>query len=171
MRSTNIVAVPPSGDDASAVVAVPYDTPRGAGDGGEALGLFLELARALRVVEEAHSVEFVALGAEHADVSGGHLGTRRLAQSLREEDQDPLVVLVGEVARGAPFRAAGPGADLLRPYAPPRSSSKRARPVPPDPESMAAVRILTAAGFDAVAVTGDATDLGRTLLAFLAQRD
>ena len=169
VRSTNVIAVPPSGGDPRVVVAVAYDVGEDGDDGGEEVGLFLELARAMRVADEDHSVEFVALGAQHATISGGHLGVRRLAQLLHEEGQEPFVVVIGRTANGAPFHADGPGEELFSfesaPTNPPRKT------VPSDPSSVAAVRVLTEAGLDAAVVGGDAKDIGRAVLGFLLEQD
>jgi hypothetical protein len=94
VRSTNVVALPPSGADPTVVVVVPYDD---SGDPG-AIGSFLELARALRVAAPEHSVEFVALGAE----SAGRRGSRRLIESL----DDPRVVELGGGSEST-FKSAG----------------------------------------------------------------
>lgn len=112
VRSTNVVASPPSGRRPEVAVTVPYDTPaRKAAPPGaaEAVGLFLELARALAVARPQHRVAFVALGAERAEVSGGRLGSRRLVVYLRSRSLSPeVVVLSSEAARTAEvFEAAG----------------------------------------------------------------
>jgi hypothetical protein len=169
VRSTNVIAVPPRGGPPSVVVAVPYDTAPGDGAGGEQLGLFLEVARALRVADDNHSIEFAALGAEHATLSGGHLGTRRLTQLLREEHEDPLVIVIGRLSRAAPLGAEGPGAARLAFEStvtnPPRKT------IAADAGSAAAIRILADAGFTAAVVGGDPMDVGRALLEFLADQD
>ncbi|MEA2447131.1 MAG: hypothetical protein QOK47_768, partial [Actinomycetota bacterium] len=102
VKSTNVIALAPSGSP-EVVVAIPYDTEPGSGaDYGTGLGLFLELARALHVRDPDHSVAFVALGAERTDVNGGSLGSRRLAQFLVDEELDPMVVSILEVAPSSP---------------------------------------------------------------------
>ncbi len=168
VRSTNVIAVAPSGEDASVLVAVAYDSSKDRPSEGDAVGLFLEVARALRVLDDDHSVEFVALGAEHATVGGGHLGIRRLAQLLEEDGRDPFVVLIGDMAEAAPFSAKGPGAGLFslvsKPTNPPRKS------LPPDAGSLAALAVLEDAGLNAAVVGGDTRDVGRALLGFLLQQ-
>lgn len=99
IRSTNVVALPPSGDEAAAIVAVGYDTGPGREGSGEALGTFLELARALRVGDADHPVEFVALGGQVAAVGGGFLGSRVLGEQMLEQDVDAPVIIVGGPAR------------------------------------------------------------------------
>ena len=89
VRSSNVIGLPPSGADPRIVVTVSYDTPsdrpdRDAGD----IGAFLEVARALRVTQADHDVEFVALGAQSEDM----LGARRLAQLLIEAEVEPQIV-------------------------------------------------------------------------------
>lgn len=81
VRSTNVVALPPSGEDPSVVVAIPYDTGVSPGVDGEHIGLFLELARSLNVAAPDHRVAFVAMGAESAE----RRGSRRLTQYLLDE--------------------------------------------------------------------------------------
>ena len=81
VESTNLVALPPSGEDPETIVTVAYDSPGESTASGAAVGTFLELARALYAAAPDHRVEFVALGAE---TSAEHLGSRRLAQQLRE---------------------------------------------------------------------------------------
>lgn len=171
VRSTNVIAVPPSGEDPSVVVAVPYDSSGDADEtkAGRALGVFLEVARALRVADRNHSVEFVALGAERTALSGGHLGVRRLAQFLREEDQHPFVVLIDYLAPAAPFHTEGPGAGALSSHegdASVASGSPR-KTFPASTDSRAALAILTEAGFEAVVVGGGQENVGRALLGFL----
>ena len=91
VRSTNVVALPPSTEDPEFLVTVAYDK----GSDDRAIGVFLELARALNVVEPGHSVEFAALGAETAEVEGGSLGTRRMIKLLQDRELDPEVIAVG----------------------------------------------------------------------------
>lgn len=92
VRSTNVVAPPPSGDPPEVVVAVAYDTGSDSGPSGQRIGLFLELARALVVAEPEHRVAFVAMGAESVE----HRGSRRLAQYLLDEEWDPVVYTIGD---------------------------------------------------------------------------
>ena len=90
VRSTNVVALPPSSDDPTYLVAVAYDE----GSDPEAIGAFLEVARALRSRVPDHSVEFVALGAENADIGGGALGSRRMVQLLKDRELEPAVIQI-----------------------------------------------------------------------------
>jgi hypothetical protein len=94
VRSSNVVALPPDGEPPEVVVAIGYDTTDEVRGFGRGVGIFLELARALRVAEPEHSVEFVALGAEHTDVNGGQLGSRRLIRILKDAEVDPEVVQI-----------------------------------------------------------------------------
>lgn len=104
VRSTNVVGLPPSTKDPDYLVTVAYD----AAGRPDAIGTFLEVARALRAAVPAHSVEFVALGAESAQVDGGHLGTRRLIKLLQDRELRPKVFLLADSSEeGDPFEAAG----------------------------------------------------------------
>lgn len=91
VRSTNVVALPPSGAEPRYLVAVAYDTGARHDDRGRYIGLFLELARAIEVAEPDHAVAFVAVGAESAD----RRGTRRLAQYLLDRGFDPTIFTIG----------------------------------------------------------------------------
>jgi hypothetical protein len=102
-RATNLIAQPPTGGEPDAVVVVPYDTPRSGGIDGSALGVFLELSRALSAADPDSRVHFVALGAEHAQIEGGSLGSRRLARFLLDQDQRPVVFQLVDVSRTGPF--------------------------------------------------------------------
>lgn len=93
VESTNVVALPVDKEPAT-LVAVSYGTSEAA-TGGEAIGVFLELARALKVVRPDHDVAFVALGAEDSPRLGGSLGTRRLLQYLDDEGFTPHVITLG----------------------------------------------------------------------------
>ncbi|MDQ3981239.1 MAG: hypothetical protein M3271_01005, partial [Actinomycetota bacterium] len=112
VRSTNVVALPPGGAEPDVIVAVAYDSAQGSPPDGRAIGVWLEVARALRAVEPDHAVEFVALGAEHADVAGGNLGSRRLARQLTDEGRTPGVMVVDRVEEG-PLAATGAAAAAL----------------------------------------------------------
>jgi hypothetical protein len=113
VRSTNVVARPPTGEDPHVVVVVPYDVGPGSPDGGEAIGLFLEVARSLRVRVPDHSVQFVAVGAEFTDVGGGRLGSRRLAQELIQAKAEPTVVVLKDVGRDSDFVVGGPAGEEI----------------------------------------------------------
>ena len=104
VRSTNVVALPPSTEDPELLVTVAYDQ----GSDDRAIGVFLELARALNASDPGHSVEFAALGAESAEVEGGSLGSRRMIKLLQDRDLDPEVIAVGgSAATQELFEAAG----------------------------------------------------------------
>ncbi|HEX2296454.1 MAG TPA: hypothetical protein VHN37_14255 [Actinomycetota bacterium] len=165
VRSTNVVALPPSGEEPEALVVVAYDTGQGSAPGGHSIGVWLEVARALRAVEELHSVQFVALGAEHATVEGGRLGSRRLAQQLEDDGGSPPVFVIQDLDDGgAAVSVDGAAAAALTREA--RALGLRAR-------SGAAFdagpgEVFTAAGLDTTVVGGDAEAAGRVLLAYLA---
>lgn len=92
VRSTNVVALPPSGEAPVVVLAVAYDTGDGERSTGHYIGLFLELARAVNVVAPDHRAAFVAMGAESIE----HRGSRRLAQYLLDEGWEPSVYSIGD---------------------------------------------------------------------------
>ena len=92
VRSTNVVAPPPSGVPPDVVVAVAYDTASGNEVTGQRIGLFLEMARALNVADPQHEVAFVAMGAESVE----HRGSRRLAQYMLDEGWEPVVYTIGD---------------------------------------------------------------------------
>lgn len=165
VRSTNVVALAPSGEEPAALVVVPYDTGAGSGTGGYAIGTWLEVARALRSIQPEHDVQFVALGAEHATVEGGRLGSRRLAQQLEDEGESPAVFVVQDVVSGNEAVAAvGAAADGIAAEA--RSlgfavaTGSTAVAGPGD--------VFTAAGFETTVVGGGARAAGPALLAYLA---
>jgi hypothetical protein len=165
VRSTNVVARPPSGADPKVVVAVPYGSSPASPDIPSSLGMFLELARALRVQFPEHSVEFVALGAEFTDLSGGRLGSRRLAQQLLDEEHDPIIVLLDEVSpEASEFSARGrAGAEIMA------IADQRGIDVPPSPlKTMPDDAVWKRAGFDLAAVRGSTSDVGPVLLDYLA---
>ena len=162
VRATNVVARPPGGGAPRMVVAAAYDTPEeGAASGGENLGLLLELARALRVAVPDHSVTFAALAADHTEVGGGHLGSRRLARTLADDDADPVVVILEGI--GAPCVAVDGSARVDIEADAAGGCPRR----PPETESIAA---FEAAGFEAAAVWGPAGATGPGLLEFLKAR-
>ena len=151
VRSTNVVAEAPEPPPA-VVVVVAYD---GTGGGAE-LGSFLEIARAIRVRAPGHSVGFVAMGAEHAEVSGGLLGSRRLARRLLDDDLDPTIVELGTVRQGEPLVAAG---DAARGFAASAGSG-----IETSPEMDI---VWDRAGFDHVVISGDPTELSAAVLGYL----
>lgn len=164
VRSTNVVALPPSGEQAEVVVVVAYDTGNDSDTGGYSIGTWLEVARALRAIEPEHDVQFVALGAEHATVSGGDLGSRRLAQQLVDDGRTPHVIVVEGVEEGDDGLAVGGEArdeliDEARSLGAGRDASY------PRKDTGAA---FLAAGFDTTAIGGGAGAVGPVLLAYLA---
>lgn len=135
VRSTNVVALPPSGDDPKITVVTAYTrgTAVWLGD-GESIGLFLELARALNVAVPDHSVEFVALGAEGAPVPGTYLGTRRLVQFYIEADQHPKIVELWHIRPGVnTWYVKGPNAPELLTMAPHGKTTNVGGREPTDP--------------------------------------
>lgn len=116
VRSTNVVALPPSGEEPEIIVTVAYDTP-GSVREARTIGTFLELARALRVAVPEHSVEFVALGAELTNVNGGSLGSSRLVEVLKDRNLKPEIIVIVDVQDedvGRRFSAAGLDTRLIR---------------------------------------------------------
>lgn len=113
VRSTNVLTIPPDDGVAPVLVAVVYDTGPSPGR-GRALGLWLELARAAAVAGGGDPpVRFAALGAEHAQTTGGHLGSRRLAQVLLDRGEEPgLAILLS--AGDAPAAGGSFGARFRR---------------------------------------------------------
>jgi hypothetical protein len=174
VNSSNVIALPPSGDDPAYMVVVPYDvnpTKSAREPFGRALGLFLELARALRAVDPDHYVAFGALGAEFSERNGGALGSRRLARYLLDEDQDPVIVrLLNDIDLDPEGQAYGPGSEPLDEIFAEQcrartegecSSAGPLRTIEPDP--------LKEAGFRQILVTGGVEDVGAALLEYLQQ--
>jgi hypothetical protein len=157
VRSTSVIALPPDGAAPEVVVVVAYDTPPDEPVGGTSVGFFLDLARALRVRSPRHSVEFVALGAERTSESGGHLGSRRLAQEMLDRDLDPLVMTIGDVEEAGPALASGAAAPELN--------------VGIDPRPSLGVDVFARAGFDHIRVSGGIAPLGHALLDYLDSID
>ena len=171
VRSTDVIALPPSGGDPRAVVAVPYDTVPKLSPQGEDLGVFLELARALRADQSAHAVEFVALGAELTNRDGGNLGTRRLVRLLVDADVAPPVVVIA-VAPGRGFDATGTSvATDLDEIA---SSAGLGRSVdaadPALPRLMESTRVMGAANLEFAIARGGVEEVGSVLLSWLEER-
>ena len=167
VRSTNVVALPPGGADPSAVVTVAYDTTESSPPLGREIGLFLELARALRAVDPDHQVQFVALAAELTSSGGGNLGSRALAGELNDVDPKPPVISVMEVDDGG-FRAPGPGGDDLNEIAL-SMDIPLARPLsePILPMHLRSTTVFVEAGFEHAVAAGGVEEVGRVLLAFL----
>lgn len=166
VRSTNVVALPPGGGEAETIVVTGYDSTTASEPNGHAIGVWLEVARALRVVDRDHSVQFVALGAEEAEAGDGRLGSRRLAQQLADDGRSPSIVVVGSVgAAGGRVEASGAAAEEVR------AEGKSAR-VPVDVGSArpgsGTAGVFAAAGFDTTLVEGGAEAVARVLLAYLS---
>lgn len=163
VRSSNVVALPRSGAKAQIAVVAPYD---GRG-GGAAVGVLLELARALASARPRHSVEFVALGAEKTRVKGGRLGSRRLAKVLIDEGKTASVVMIASGDRSeAALVARGDGASELLAVA-----RRLGIPAPaPPPASSSGDGLFDAAGLENVVVSGDASSVARVLLEYLSAR-
>jgi hypothetical protein len=162
VRSTNVVALPPGGGEPEVLVVTGYDSAPGSPPAGRALGTWLEVARALRAVEPGHGVGFVALGAEHALVEGGNLGSRRLAQQLADEDRNPHVIVLDAIG-GGPFAATGAAAAELESEARARGFGRGDTAPGSRPGD-----VFTAAGFDTTVVSGPPEAVGPVLLAYLA---
>lgn len=164
VRSTNVVALPPSGDEPEAIVVVSYDSTEESGTGGPAIGLWLEVARALRAVEPGHSVEFVALGAEHTRAGGGRLGSRRLARQLTDEGSPPVIVAVEGVDLGSDAVVVdGTARDRLKDLA-----DSEGFETGTGSGLAGSGEVFSAAGLEFAVVGGGAEAVGRVLLAYLS---
>lgn len=159
VRSTNVVALPPSTEDPTHLVVVPYD---GSG-GGRAVGIFLELARALRAAVPEHSVEFAALGAEDTNVEGGELGSRRMIKLLQDRDLTPDVLFLTDARPPQDFKAYGPGADELH-----RLAYGRGQALTDELLTDPGATAFEAAGFETTLVGGTSERVAPVLLRFLA---
>ena len=153
VRSTNVVALPPSGREPETMVVVAYDSTSDSPTGGAAIGVWLEVARALRAVEPDHSVEFVALGAEHTDVGGGHLGSRRLVRQIQDDGVSPHVIVIASDPADR-LGAAGHAASELG-----MSSGASA---------LEDGEVFVAADLDTTTVSGPPDEVGPALLAYLS---
>jgi hypothetical protein len=171
VRSTDVVALPPSGGDPSAVVVVPYDTVPKLPPQGEDLGVFLELARALRVDQRAHAVEFVALGAELTDRDGGSLGTRRLVRLLVDAEVAPPVIVIA-VAPGNGFDATGTSvaSDLDETASSVGLEQSVDAADPALPRLAESTKVLGAANLEFAVARGGADEVGTVLLSWLGER-
>ncbi|MDQ3916267.1 MAG: M28 family peptidase [Actinomycetota bacterium] len=167
VRSTNVVALPPSGGEPETVVVTGYDSTETSEPNGHAVGVWLEVARALRAVDREHSVEFVALGAEEAEAGDGRLGSRRLAQQLSDDGRSPAIVAIGSVdAAGEGVEVTGAAAEAVRAEAKRLDVSVRVRSAAAPSAGTAGV--FAAAGFDTTVVSGGAEAVARVLLAYLS---
>jgi hypothetical protein len=162
VRSTNVVALPPSTQDPVYLVASPYD---GSGP-APVVGAFLELARALRASVPEHSVEFVALGAEESDIPDGPLGTRRMIKLLQDRELEPHVIYLANASpsdRQQAFKAYGADADELHTLAY-GADAVLTQEMLFRPGS----DLFTEAGFDTTLVVGEPARVAQILLRFLA---
>lgn len=163
VNSTNVIATLPGTAEPAVVVAIAYDGGGATSASGRALGLFLELARAVTVADAQHRVEFAALGAENSDLEGGaHRGARELAELLEAQRRDVVVVVLGEVTAQGPV--AGDGAASLLQEAGIRAGNPAGGLNRKASETSA---VLTEAGYESAWVSGGATELGATLLDWL----
>jgi hypothetical protein len=176
VSSIDLVALPARDAAPSAVVAVAYDSgsPPSA-PGGAAIGLFLELGRALNAADPKHDVELVALGAEHARIGAGNLGSRRLVGLLEDSGNKPLVVTIepGAAASSGRVRVLGEAEGLA---ATARELGIRIVSAPAglswgDGSAAARHRLFSAAGLQHAGVSGGAEDLGPLLLEYLVARE
>lgn len=165
VRSTNVIAVPPLGADARYVVAVPYDTPPGERPGADAIGVFLEVARALSVIELDHPVEFVALGAEFSERGDGSEGSEALVQRLTSDGVSAQVVYLapGLIEDGRPGGSVGLVAE--GPLAGRLGAEQRSV----GGVVSASLELYEQAGFEATAVGGDPGELAQSLVELLTE--
>ncbi|MDQ4144684.1 MAG: hypothetical protein M3198_13260 [Actinomycetota bacterium] len=163
VESTNLLALPPSGEEPETIVAVAYDADEDTAS-GSTVGAFIELARALYAAAPEHRVEFVALGGEATDE---HLGSRRLAQQLRDDEASPDVLML--------VPAPGDRVGFVGSLAADLEDAARDAGIDPGtapPTGVYGVDVFAEAGFDSAVVGGgSAKDLGALLLAYLAPGD
>lgn len=159
VRSTNVVALPPSTKDPLYLVASSYD---GSGP-TPSVGVFLELARALRASVPEHSVEFVALGAEESDIPDAPLGTRRMIKLLQDRELTPKVIFLTNSPPPGEFKAYGADAEKLNALAY-GNDAVLTQELMISPGS----DLFAEAGFDTTLVAGDPARIGQILLRFLA---
>ena len=171
IRSTNVVAFPPSGADPETLVVVGYGTAgRDAGNGTQ-VGLFLELARALQIVEPNHAVGFVALGAaaEGDEVSRG---TQRLADFLAERELEPTIVEFWDVPNDEmSFKAYGQAAGELNQAAMRRDPACRGGTrcdITQELVELPDTRFLSERGLSQTVITGTPAEIAAVLLEWLS---
>ncbi len=159
VRSSNVMALPPGGGRAEIVVTVGYDTgPRDLAT-SSSIGVFLELARALRVARPEHSVQFVALGAENSTIKGGALGSRRLVRVLQEDGLEPEIIQLLEVGEQPGVKGYGAAAVELDRIAGVEARTLELLTIDPDP--------FQAAEFPRTLVIGSMPAVGEVLLEYL----
>jgi hypothetical protein len=149
VESTNVVAMPPGGGSPTFLVAVSYGASKGTTT-AEAIGTFLELARALNVKAPDHRVGFVALGAEESPRLGSALGTLRLLQYLEDEELEPHIITL---APGSRLEVTGPAAEGIE-------EASEASSAPRDD-------LFARAGLEHSTVAGPPRAVGEALLDFL----
>jgi hypothetical protein len=154
VESTNLVALPVNGNEPEQLVAVSYGNTE-SGSGSEAIGLFLELARALNASDQGHATAFVALAAEGSPRLGGSLGTRRLLQYLDDEGFAPHVITLDIQADAPEVTVAGDRAPEIAPAG--------ERVVDPPERDDLFVR----AGLEHTVVAGPPAEVGAALLDYL----
>jgi hypothetical protein len=168
VRSTNVVALPPSGEDPETIVTVSYDTKRGTKDAdGSELGAFLELARASRAANERHSVQFVALCAQ----SESALGSKRLARLLLDDELDASVIhIAGPNPRDGLLAGGEFGNELYMIDCPSCVHADVVWYGVPDPSDPSDPLVpIQEAGFSVTYVGGDGVRVARTLLTWLQE--
>jgi hypothetical protein len=158
--------VPPQGDEPRYVIAVPYDTPPGEALDAHAIGVFLEVARALSVRGLDHAVEFVALVAEFTEPGEGSSGSRALVERLADEGIAPQIIYLSPqlIQGGAPgdgFYAEGPLADQLEE----RTTLEKQNA---GPAVRSSLKLYAEAGFEATLVGGVPEVVAQKLIEFLA---
>jgi hypothetical protein len=166
VRSTNVIGVPPQGDEPRYVIAVPYDTPRGQALDAHAIGVFLEVARALSVRDLDHAVEFVALVAEFTEQGEGSGGSRALVERLTDEGIAPEIVYLSPtlILGGAPgdgFYAEGSLADQLEEVTTAEKQNA-------GPAVRSSLKLYEEAGFEATLIGGVPEVVAQKLIEFLA---
>jgi hypothetical protein len=159
VRSTNVVALPPSTEDPLYLVASPYD---GSGP-SPVVGVFLELARALRASVPEHSVEFVALGAEESHVPDGPLGARRMIKLLQDRELTPRVIYLTNTQPPGDFKAYGADADELHSLAFGDDAALTQELLVASGSDL-----FAEAGFETTLVAGEPAKVAQILLRFLA---
>ena len=158
VRSTNVIAVPRGGAEPRYLVAVAYDTPEDESVSAVSIGVFLEVARALSVVGGDRPVEFVALGAEFAEPSEGHLGSRAMARLLTGDGFEPQIIYLSPELSGDALSAQGPLSEDLQAGA----------GVTGDTQAAGAAEVFIEAGFEVTLVDGAPEVVARRLVEFLA---
>lgn len=157
VASTNVVARPAA--NPTALVAVGFgSSPREIRPGGEAIGIFLELARALKVAEPDHSVAFVALGTQAPSGPSDLLGTRRLLAYLEDQKVEPEIITISMGGEGESLAAVGAHARELI-----GSADGLALALPPTAED-----VYQEAGLEHTSVRGPPELLGPALLEYLS---